>query len=101
MEPSSPTHSDPSINEDSQSQSTHLSLSTYPNKAAVFFSQIFIIFIVVLAAVINLSIPSGQRTELWVCLISTSLGAILPSPKLKYYNKKFSQPEKFNPRINP
>ena len=49
----------------------------------VFFSQIFIITVVIIASIVNLSLSPTKQTELWVALLSTSLGAVLPSPKLK------------------
>ena len=44
--------------------------------------QISIICIVIIAAVINISLNTGNK-DLWVMLISSCLGYILPNPKLK------------------
>jgi hypothetical protein len=50
-----------------------------PKMEVVFFFQIFIIFIVVMTCVINLSINNGN-SNLWTALLSSCLGYILPSP---------------------
>ena len=48
----------------------------------VFACQIAIIYIVIVACIINLSLGNGDST-LWTTLMSSSLGYVLPSPKLK------------------
>jgi hypothetical protein len=53
-----------------------------PRSEIVFFSQIIIIFIVVVASVVNLSI-GNQSKEMWLIMLSTSVGAVLPNPSLK------------------
>ena len=50
----------------------------------VFFSTLIILYIVIFASIINLSLANGD-TSLWVALMSTSLGALLPQPKLKNF----------------
>ena len=54
-----------------------------PKKAFIF--QIIIIYIVIITCIINLSLKNGT-SELWVSLLSYSLGCILPSPKIKKIN---------------
>ena len=49
---------------------------------AVFFSQIIIIYIVVITCIINLSLEKGN-SNLWTALLSSSLGYLLPNPKIK------------------
>lgn len=61
------------------------------NRNLVFYAQILIIVIVVVASIVNLSLNSTQHTELWVAVLSTSLGAVLPSPKLKHTKRSKSQ----------
>ena len=58
-----------------------------PSRNIVFYAQILIIVIVVVASIVNLSLNSTNHTELWVAVLSTSLGAVLPSPKLKPMKK--------------
>jgi hypothetical protein len=48
----------------------------------VFFSQIIIIYIVVITCIVNLSLERGN-SNLWTALLSSSLGYLLPNPKIK------------------
>lgn len=50
--------------------------------AVVFFCQIIILYISILTCFINLTVKNGP-TELWISILSLSLGSILPSPKVK------------------
>ena len=47
-----------------------------------FFSQIIILYICILTCFVNLSMKN-HPPELWISLLSLSLGSILPSPKVK------------------
>lgn len=47
-----------------------------------FIIQIIIITVVILTALLNISLNLGNK-ELWVMLLSSCLGYILPNPKLK------------------
>ena len=48
----------------------------------VYISQIIILYVVILTCIVNLSMNVGNN-ELWVSLLSYSLGCILPSPKVR------------------
>ena len=50
--------------------------------ALVFMSQIAILYIAIITCFINLSMNNGS-SELWITILSLSLGSILPSPKVK------------------
>ena len=50
--------------------------------AIVFLCQVIILYISIITCFINLTISNGP-TELWISLLSLSLGSILPSPKVK------------------
>jgi len=52
-----------------------------PRGEIVFFCQMIILFTVILTCIINLSL--GRESEMWLILLSTSLGAVLPNPDLK------------------
>ena len=59
--------------------------SKIPQKEIVYITQMLLLFVVILSSIINLSL--GKRDgagpqELWIVLLSTSLGAALPTPKL-------------------
>lgn len=53
-----------------------------PRSQMVFILQMVLIYIVVVASIINLSLDSGA-SHLWIALLSSSLGYILPNPTLE------------------
>ena len=53
-----------------------------PKAEIVYFSQTLLIFIVVITSIVNLSLGHDEA-KLWTALLSSSLGYILPNPKLK------------------
>ena len=53
-----------------------------PSSEIVFVCQMTVIFVVVICSIYNLTVDSS-RTELWTALLSSSLGYILPSPRLR------------------
>ena len=55
---------------------------------SVFFSQIVIVFVVIFAAIINLTLFPEGRQELWITLLSSSIGYLLPSPTIKKPSNK-------------
>ena len=57
-----------------------------PKQEAVFFSQVILIYLVVITCILNLSLTSSNST-LWTALLSSSLGIILPSPSIKSRNR--------------
>jgi hypothetical protein len=61
-----------------------------PRSEIVFFCQMVILFIVIVTSIINLSL--GAQSELWLILLSTSLGAILPNPNLKTIQDRAALP---------
>lgn len=50
-------------------------------KLILYISQIVAIFIVIIAAVVNLSIGNSNKL-MWASLLSSTLGYVLPNPKL-------------------
>ena len=53
-----------------------------PKNEVVFFSQIIIVYIVIITSIVNLSIGRTD-SSLWVALLSSSIGYILPNPTVK------------------
>jgi len=51
-----------------------------PKSKVVYFSQIVVIYIVVLTSLINLSIQENNHS-LWSSLLSASIGYVLPAPQ--------------------
>ena len=53
-----------------------------PKVEVVFFTQIIIIYVVILTCIVNLSLGNGD-SNLWTALLSSSLGYLLPNPSVK------------------
>ena len=74
--------------EDDRSSSSHTNWKwmgyKFPKGEAVFFSQVIILYTVVLACIVNLSIVGNEdKDTLWVALLSSCLGYMLPNPSMK------------------
>ena len=57
-----------------------------PKSAAVFFSQIIIIYIVVITSIINLSVQDCSKPgvcNLWIVMLSSAMGYLLPNPSMR------------------
>lgn len=54
----------------------------YPSNLILFIFQMLIILIVVCMSIYNLTFNTGD-TSMWTALLSSSIGYILPNPKLK------------------
>lgn len=53
-----------------------------PKAEIVYFCQIIIIVTIIVASIVNISMGNGN-TELWITLLSSSAGYILPSPTIR------------------
>jgi len=53
-----------------------------PKQEVVYFSQIIALYIVIIVGLINLTIQNEQ-SNLWLSLLSGSIGYLLPNPSLK------------------
>ncbi len=53
-----------------------------PKSEVVYISQMFIIFVVIVSCIINLSLKNGN-SEMWVSFFGYAFGAMLPPPKLQ------------------
>lgn len=58
-------------------------LKRMPKNQILFFAQIFLIYCIIAVSLSQLILESTEK-ELWLVLLSTSVGYILPSPRLKY-----------------
>ena len=56
--------------------------STPTANELIYFTQILVIFIVVITSLYNLCVQSGDDS-LWTALLTSCIGYILPNPKLK------------------
>lgn len=53
-----------------------------PKSEIVYFSQVIVIYVIIVTCILNLSLKNGD-SNLWTALLSSCLGYILPSPKIK------------------
>ena len=53
-----------------------------PRAELIYFSQIILIYIVIITCILNLSLQNND-SNLWTALLSSCLGYILPNPRLK------------------
>ncbi len=60
----------------------HLFGRRMPKSEIVFFVQVFLIYIVVITSIVNLTINKDEG-KLWTALLSSSFGYLLPNPTLK------------------
>jgi hypothetical protein len=64
------------------SVSTNISVKSWPS-ITVYITQVIIVYIVILCALLNLTFYPTVRQELWITLLSSSIGYLLPSPYIK------------------
>ena len=60
----------------------HLLGTRVPQSEIVYFCQMIIVYIIIITSIVNLSLENGS-SELWISLMSSCIGYVLPSPKLK------------------
>ena len=48
----------------------------------VYFCQVIIVYIVVITSIVNISLEVGDQ-NIWIILLSSTLGYLLPSPSIK------------------
>lgn len=52
-----------------------------PTQQIIFFTQVILIYVVVITCIVNLAYGNEPR-ELWISLLGSSIGYILPTPTL-------------------
>ena len=67
-----------------------------PQTEVVFFTQVILIYIIIITCIVNLSLGEGN-SNLWTCLLSSSLGYLLPNPKPESVKKGPSTPSQDEP----
>ncbi len=65
----------------SHTSNWHVLGSKFPKTEIVFFTQVLLIYGVVITSLVNISL--GKANELWIVLLTSCLGYILPNPTLK------------------
>ncbi len=66
-----------------------------PKSEIVYFSQILIVYVIIITSIVNLSLKNGN-SELWISLLCSAIGYALPAPALNRKNGPLSvskQPE--------
>lgn len=48
----------------------------------VYICQISILFVVIIASIVNLSLGRTEMKDLWISLLSSAVGILLPQPKI-------------------
>ena len=54
---------------------------TFPRQEVVYFSQIIIVYIVIITCLANLSLQVGE-SNLWTALLGSCLGYLMPQPSM-------------------
>ena len=62
-----------------------------PKSEIVFFSQVFIVYIVIITSIVNLSINTEDK-QIWLVLLSSGIGYLLPNPTLRHEQRLLPQP---------
>ena len=67
-----------------------------------FFAQIIVVYIIIITSLVQISLRSPDK-ELWLILLSSSIGYILPSPGLKFRKQTSPIPadETDSPKLKP
>lgn len=60
----------------------------FPRSEVKYFAQVVILYIVILTCLANLSIGNSELNSLWITLLSSSIGYLLPSPYIPKQNKR-------------
>ena len=60
----------------------HLFGTECPKEEIVFLCQVVILYTVIVVSIYNLTVGHGDST-LWIALLSSSLGYLLPNPSMK------------------
>ncbi len=55
---------------------------TFPRSEVKFFAQVIILYIVIFTCLANLSFGNGKLNTLWISVMATSIGSLMPSPHI-------------------
>ena len=69
---------------------------------SLFFAQIIVVYVTIITSLVQISLRSPDK-ELWLILLSSSIGYILPSPGLKFRKQTnpISADETDSPKLKP
>ena len=74
-------HNDGNSEESSNSTKWHFFGRSLPRSEIVFFVQVTLVFIVAIVSIVNITLRHPD-SQLWIALLSSSVGYLLPSPNL-------------------
>lgn len=57
--------------------------SKFPKSEIVYLLQAILVYLVAISCIANLSLNKDSNTELWLSLLCSSLGYLLPAPKIR------------------
>ena len=77
------SHDTHSINISGSERQWRLCVQEIPKSEIVFFSQVIILYTVILTSIYNLTRGNSEQSNLWTSLLSGSLGYLLPNPTIK------------------
>jgi hypothetical protein len=86
------TNTSPSLNGSDSSYIRRQATSQWSD-GAVFLSQIFVVYVVIIAAIVNLTFFPNSKHDLWITLLSSSIGYLLPSPTIKRHKAQVIESE--------
>ena len=69
---------------------------------SLFFAQLIVVYMIIITSLVQISLRSPDK-ELWLILLSSSIGYILPSPGLKFRKQTnpISADETDSPKLKP
>ena len=72
------------------------------NRFTFFFTQIIVVYMIIITSLVQISLRSPDK-ELWLILLSSSIGYILPFPGLKFRKQTnpISADETDSPKLKP
>ena len=56
--------------------------SKLPKSEIVYFCQMIVVYVIIARSIVNLSLLNGKN-ELWITLLNSAIGYVLPRPTLK------------------
>ena len=61
---------------------------SFPRSEIKFFAQIIVLYMVIVTCLINLSLGKSHLDSLWISLLSSCIGYMLPAPYISRKNKE-------------
>ena len=72
--------------------------ASLPRSETRYFTQIFILYVVIFTCLGNLTVGRGELNSLWISMLSSCIGLLLPSP---YFPRGLKQSVQPNAALQP